>query len=459
MLCPFYSTKDADDQARWAYRLFPGYCLGEGLVMLSLRPLLTLLFPDRSNDPVHWDTTGKPMLFMALHVVVYVSLAITIDFILSNPSIRAKVLRDPVVPKVAHEEDEDVVREANNPADNDAIRLDNIRKVYGPRVPACSSQAIKVAVRSLSFGVRKGECFGFLGINGAGKTSTLKILSGDDVPTEGTASLLGHDILKEQLQVRRLLGYCPQFDALFELLSVRRHLEFYARIKGLSGPHMRHLVDRALTDMDLKQFEHRLAGTLSGGNKRKLSVAIAMMGSPPVMFLDEPSTGMDPVARRFMWEVIERIARTASVILVSHSMEECEALCNRVGILVGGRLRCVGSVQHLKNRFGQGFLAEMQIGSVSPERVAELLQRACLKADHQVHFSNLETVCKALGAPEFTALVRSCARGALAMRVRLVAQCNCIFLGGGGGTCPDGHGNATLMIICPFCFLCLGLCR
>merc|ERR1719161_3023743 len=116
--------------------------------------------------------------------------------------------------------------------------------------------------------------------------------------------------------------------------------------------------------MDLVKFEHKLAGTLSGGNKRKLSVAIAIIGNPPILFLDEPSSGMDPVARRFMWDVIADIStrsHESTVILTTHAMEECEALCNTVGIMVGGQFKCLGSIQHLKNRFGQGFTVEVRL--------------------------------------------------------------------------------------------------
>merc|ERR1719164_24583 len=118
--------------------------------------------------------------------------------------------------------------------------------------------------------------------------------------------------------------------------------------------------------MMLAPFEHKLAGSLSGGNKRKLSVAIAMIGSPPVVFLDEPSTGMDPVARRFMWDIIANISTRSNescVVLTTHSMEEAEALCSRVGIMVGGRLRCLGSCQHLKNRHGGGLMVELKLST------------------------------------------------------------------------------------------------
>jgi len=179
--------------------------------------------------------------------------------------------------------------------------------------------------------------------------------------------------------VRRLLGYCPQFDAILDLMSVREHLELYARIKGVPEPDVRGVVETKLVEMDLKPFENKLAGRLSGGNKRKLGVANALVGDPPIIFLDEPSTGMDPVARRFMWSVIARVAterKQCSIILTTHSMEEVEALCTRIGIMVGGRLRCLGSSQHLKNRHGAGYECEIKLAPPSAEAVAAVLESA-----------------------------------------------------------------------------------
>ena len=122
-----------------------------------------------------------------------------------------------------------------------------------------------------------------------------------------------------------------------------------------------------LKEMDLKEYENILAGTYSGGNKRKLSVAIAMLGNPPIVFLDEPSTGMDPKARRFMWDVISRIAtkrKRSSIILTTHSMEEAEALSTKIAIMVEGVIKCIGSIQHIKNKYGEGY--EVEIKTVLP---------------------------------------------------------------------------------------------
>ncbi|KAF0692433.1 hypothetical protein As57867_016433, partial [Aphanomyces stellatus] len=154
--------------------------------------------------------------------------------------------------------------------------------------------------------------------------------------------------------------------------------------------------------MNLNDFEHKLAHTLSGGNKRKLSVAIAMIGSPPIIFLDEPSTGMDPVSRRFMWDVIADIStrsKESTILLTTHSMEECEALCTRVGIMVGGRLRCLGSVQHLKHRFGNGLSMHVKASVTTADQVARFVQTHFGAATAMVAHADLAQTCAALGNP------------------------------------------------------------
>jgi ATP-binding cassette, subfamily A (ABC1), member 3 len=185
--------------------------------------------------------------------------------------------------------------------------LQEIRKVY---------DSGKQAVRGVSFGVPLGQCFGFLGINGAGKTTTLKILSGEILPTTGTATVDGLDVLTQQRAVRKRIGYesgpfqrlcwfvcvscvpcttaacmicsyCPQFDALFELLTVREHLELFCRIKCVKEAEIAPNCDDLVALMDLTKFRHKRAGTLSGGNRRKLSLALALIGEPPLLFLGE----------------------------------------------------------------------------------------------------------------------------------------------------------------------------
>lgn len=148
----------------------------------------------------------------------------------------------------------------------------------------------KVALRNLYFGIDRGQCFGYLGINGAGKSTTMKALTGDIVPNGGSAGIGGFDILEEAGSVRHLIGYCPQFDALFDKLTAREHLTLYARIKLVPESRIPEYVQKSIERLTLTQYQDKMAGTYSGGNKRKLSVGLALIGDPAAVFLDEPST-------------------------------------------------------------------------------------------------------------------------------------------------------------------------
>merc|ERR1712228_608571 len=191
-------------------------------------------------------------------------------------------------------------------------------------------------------------------------TTTLVCLTGERFKSSGQAFIHGISI-DDQIKCRRFVGYCPQFDALFDLLTAKEHLKFYGRLKGLRGRELKDQTDLLLKVLSLTKYKNRKAGTYSGGNKRKLSVAIAMIGNPPVVFLDEPSTGMDPMARRHMWEFIRETMSGRCVLLTTHSMEECEALCHRLAIMVKGQLRCLGTPQHLKSKFGNGYQLDLTL--------------------------------------------------------------------------------------------------
>jgi len=232
--------------------------------------------------------------------------------------------------------------------------------------PGGAMRPPKVAVHGTYISVKRGMCFGLLGVNGAGKTTTLEMLTGEVTPTSGNAWVNGHSVITDMELVRQGVGYCPQFDALLGNMTGREHLRMFARTKGLAECHVEMVAQKLIELVNLTIHADKPSGTYSGGNKRKLSLAIALVGNPSLVFLDEPSTGMDPVSRRFMWDVIEATAKERSVVLTTHSLDECEALCNQVVVMVGGRLRCLGSIQHLKTRFGMGYTVEMK--SANPEK-------------------------------------------------------------------------------------------
>ena len=195
----------------------------------------------------------------------------------------------------------------------------------------------------------------------------MQMLTAEFPPTSGDATLAGFSISKEPQKTRRRIGYCPQFDAHFAALTGRNHVELYASIKGIPPEFVKEAAATKLKEVGLSEYDSdRLCVNYSGGMKRRLSLACATIGQPQIVFLDECSTGVDPVARREIWQLVSdmvssgREGEQASVILTTHSMEECEALCPRIGIMANGRLRCLGSAQHLKNKFGQGFQVELK---------------------------------------------------------------------------------------------------
>eukprot|EP00468_Gymnochlora_sp_CCMP2014_P002772 CAMPEP_0167748496 /NCGR_PEP_ID=MMETSP0110_2-20121227/4870_1 /TAXON_ID=629695 /ORGANISM="Gymnochlora sp., Strain CCMP2014" /LENGTH=1828 /DNA_ID=CAMNT_0007633517 /DNA_START=234 /DNA_END=5720 /DNA_ORIENTATION=- len=254
------------------------------------------------------------------------------------------------------------------------LLMRNLTKDYtatsGPRTrPQADGNAVdgnreqpierRVAVSNLSVGIQRGECFGLLGPNGAGKTTTIKMLIGEEQPTSGEAWING-ERLHSQGGASQNLGICLQQDALIDQMTGLEHLHMYARIRGLSTEIRRKVVDVAISLVGLGEHKDKLASEYSGGNKRKLSCAIALMGWPKTMLLDEPSTGIDPVARRALWDVIRAATNHRSVMLTTHSMEEADALCTRMGILVNGKLQCIGNSQHLKSSYGTGYHLEIQ---------------------------------------------------------------------------------------------------
>jgi len=176
-----------------------------------------------------------------------------------------------------------------------------------------------VAVDRISLGVKRGECFGLLGANGAGKTSTFKMLTGELDVTRGNAHIGGLCVRTELKKVHRSVGYCPQFDALLDEMTGRETLSLYCRLRGIPEEEISSVTSTLAEELLFTQFLDKVVGSYSGGNKRKLSTAVALLGNPPLVFLDEPTCGIDPVARRHLWECITRIRdRGTSVILTSH---------------------------------------------------------------------------------------------------------------------------------------------
>ncbi|KAK4876910.1 hypothetical protein RN001_009416 [Aquatica leii] len=213
-----------------------------------------------------------------------------------------------------------------------------------------------LAVDSICLGVNKSECFGLLGINGAGKTTTFKIMTGDIKMSFGDAWINGINLTSHMKKVYQCIGYCPQFDGLLDDLTCNETLIIFSMLRGMSFKAGKVVAKKLAIDLDFAKHLNKKVKELSGGNKRKLSTALALIGNPLVLFLDEPTSGMDPVTKRYIWNVLNRVRDSGKcIILTSHSMEECEALCTRSAIMVNGVFMCIGSTQHLKSKFSDGY--------------------------------------------------------------------------------------------------------
>uniref|UniRef100_A0A8C7U3C1 P-type phospholipid transporter n=1 Tax=Oncorhynchus mykiss TaxID=8022 RepID=A0A8C7U3C1_ONCMY len=343
--------------------IFPHFCLGRGLIDMvknqAMADALERFGENRFRSPLEWDMVGKNLFAMAVEGVIFFIITVLIQYRFCIKPINLHTKLPPV-----GEEDEDVARErqriVNGLGHGDILELRQLTKVY--------KRKQKPAVDRLCVGIPPGECFGLLGVNGAGKTTTFKMLTGDSIVTSGEAFLAGKSILREIDEVHQNMGYCPQFDAINDLLTGREHLEFYAVLRGVPEKEVCEVAEWGIRKLGLVKYVDKAAGSYSGGNMRKLSTAMALIGGPPVVFLDEPTTGMDPKARRALWNCIHSVIKEGrSVVLTSHSMEECEALCTRMAIMVNGRFRCLGSVQHLKNRFGDGYTIILRVAGPDPD--------------------------------------------------------------------------------------------
>ena len=220
----------------------------------------------------------------------------------------------------------------------EAIKTENLVKQYKD----------KTAVKGLDLTVHQGELYGLLGVNGAGKSTTIKMLSCLTRPTEGEAYVMGYSVSGESDKVKAIMNVSPQETAVAAKLSVRENLEFIARIYGCDKKQAKEKADRIIEDFSLQEITKQRASTLSGGWQRRLSIAMALITEPQVLFLDEPTLGLDVLARRELWHFIQSLKGKMTIVLTTHYLEEAESLCDRIGIMAHGVLCAEGSAQELK---------------------------------------------------------------------------------------------------------------
>uniref|UniRef100_H2YP10 ABC transporter domain-containing protein n=1 Tax=Ciona savignyi TaxID=51511 RepID=H2YP10_CIOSA len=316
----------------------------------------------------------------------------------------------------------EIIKQGNFAEENlPVVITHNLNKTFVKKksIINCKKKEPEVAVKSLSLSVYPGEVFGLLGPNGAGKTTAINTITADFAPTKGQVN-----IQSNLSQVFQEMGYCPQDNPLWEEITLREHLEIYATAQGLSKQVVPAAAERCIKALGVEEHAHKRAKFLSGGTKRKVCFAIAMIGNPQVVLLDEPSTGMDPKTKRFMWNTISSAFEGSNrgAILTTHYMDEADALCSRVGIMVKGQLQCLGSTQHLKNKFGQGYSLELKVQQhvdTNNQDQIKLFGEGVTQTDHFAHrfvykipqegmpslskiFSSLEQAKTELGIEEYS---------------------------------------------------------
>ncbi|CAF3666934.1 unnamed protein product [Rotaria sp. Silwood1] len=325
--------------------------------------------------PIGNDTIGWNWVVLILHIIILLLILIAMDSGFFKFRMNFSCLTNPL-----HFDentlDSDVLAERrrvlnlnysttdNNllDADNNEERHDTDHLTVHDLVKRFPGRNV-CAVNHLTFGAKRGEAFGLLGYNGAGKTTTFRILVGDELATEGTAYIDGQNVSRRLRSIRRL-GYCSQENCSMNFLTVQDSLYLLARIRGVTFSRINSVVQTIsslfLLDPYLKNYIHQL----SGGTKRRLHAALALIGPPLVAILDEPTTGVDPNARQQIQEIlINAVKAKLTIILTSHSMDECERVCNRLGIMFNGQLACLGTIQHLKSKFSQGYTIDIKVRS------------------------------------------------------------------------------------------------
>ncbi|XP_013596657.1 PREDICTED: ABC transporter A family member 12 [Brassica oleracea var. oleracea] len=391
-----------------ALELYPGFSLYRGLYEFSQ-------YASRGNGMKWQDLSdsgmGEVLCIMSIEWLLAIIIAFYIDQVFSsgkhpffflNPFKKSSSIPSkPTVQRVdskkvsidmgkidVSQEREMVQQLRNEGSAGHAILCDNLKKVY----PGRDGNPPKMAVRGLYLDVPSGECFGMLGPNGAGKTSFISMMTGLLKPSSGTALVQGLDICKDMNKVYTSMGVCPQHDLLWEILTGREHLLFYGRLKNIKGSALTQAVEESLKSVSLFDggVGDKPAGNYSGGMKRRLSVAISLIGNPKVVYLDEPSTGLDPASRKNLWDVIQRAKQNTAIILTTHSMEEAEFLSDRLGIFVDGALQCIGNSKELKSRYGGSYVFTMTTSSEHEEDVERLVSTVSHNAKKVYHLAGTQ---------------------------------------------------------------------
>lgn len=306
-----------------------------------------------NSNPFQWDPIGKCLLILYVEFVLVFVLTITTTLLSKMKCKQTSHKQSEYVCDSDVEEERERILADSNTSEN-TLSLHNITKNY--------FQIKKLrnftAVDNVTFAV-KNESFGLLGPNGAGKTTIFDSITGIRQLSNGKVCVLGRDVCTERREANRNMSYCPQFDSLFDRLTGREQLILFARLRGIQSTSV---VENILRRLQLREYSDVPAGKYSGGNRRKLQTGIALLSHPSLLLLDEPTAGVDPYAKQFLWVLLREVTdRGVSSLITTHSMTECEALCSRIAILHHGRVKCIGSPQHLKAKYGKGYVLKVYL--------------------------------------------------------------------------------------------------
>jgi len=357
----------------WVYLLHSSFSANRSFAATMFSPERLALLPKflRAKHWFDFSLLGGPIMFMlGGFVILFVATIVVDDMVYTHKFASAIGLtKDDLELAASNAAQAAVLGVVDDSVGKERVRAKDASGKYVLRVNDVSKKYKKggrPAVLKVPLAVaQNGEILTILGENGAGKTTLVKMVIGEIIPSEGSVFVGELDSKKNLKEFRQLIGYCPQFDALAMQLTVKDHLRLYARIKGVKKESMDVAVKQIVDWLGLTQFVNRKARALSGGYRRRLSLAIALMGNPSIVFLDEPSCGMDPIARRQMWTVMQSASRKAAVVLTTHSMEEAESVSTRLGMMSKGRMVCLGTASELREKFSNGL--EVFIQTSAPQ--------------------------------------------------------------------------------------------
>jgi ATP-binding cassette subfamily A (ABC1) protein 3 len=374
-----YTSKSVVWKAfHYIFAIFPSYSMFTGIRNIGLRNLLS-----SNGKSLSWEVGGFAIYYLIGSIILFSVLLYILELLTKWKN--AKSAQSEVIKtypyQYKHDFDETIK------STDEAITTDGLYRIF---------KNIN-AVYNLNLHVNNKEIFSLLGVNGAGKTTTFRMLTSQMYPTRGQIFIKGMPLQSKQFYAtRKSVGYCPQDSIIFDYLTVKEHLYYYAQIKGIPQSDIANACDEIIKIMDLQQYANKIASKLSGGNKRKLSVSVALIGCPPIVLLDEPTTGIDPKARRKLWASLIKAKENSTILLTTHSMEEAEALSDRIAIMVNGTVRCLGSSQQLKLKYGEYYVVQAKFKEPTTEQSQEAMEKNKLLKDKLYNVNEIVTILRTL---------------------------------------------------------------